>query len=201
MFPAYLLTCFLGSSFHRTRYSIRGETPSLLVTRSARKIFTSFSYEASDGCKPLHFRCLECCFLLPIEFTFPLVTLSMCERATSAHSSFAFLGVLGFGLTWRALSNIIEAICASSSYSPSSIMTLSAFLFGQSRAQCGLSHRKHLLLGVNSFLFILPLPSRMLGILPDPIIGALWSLETSSPPPVACPPKTQPGRSLPSCNP
>ena len=143
-------------------------TSCILVTRSARIFFTSFSSEASDGCKHLCFRCLECCFLLPIEFTFPLVTLSMCVRATSTHSSFAsftctpdskkVLGVLGFGLTWRAPSNIIEPICASSSYSPSSIMALSAFLFGQSRAQCGPSHRKHLILGGNSFISALLFP-------------------------------------------
>ena len=156
------LTCLLGNPFHRIRYSITGETPCLLVTYSTRIFFTSFSYEAWDGCKPLCFPCLECCFLLPIEFTFPLVTLSMCVRPISTHSSFAsftctpdskkVLGVLGFGLTWRALSSYIELICASSFYSLSSIMALSAFLFGQSRAQYGPSHRKHLILGVNSFI-------------------------------------------------
>ncbi|KAJ9675787.1 hypothetical protein PVL29_024634 [Vitis rotundifolia] len=189
------LTCLLGSPFHWTRYSITGGTPCLLVTRSARIFFTFFSREASDGCRPVRFRCLECCFLLPIEFTFPLVTSSMCVRATSARSPFApftctpdnkeVLGVLGFVLNWRAPSSCIEPICASSSCSLSSIMALSAFLFGQSRAQCGPSHRKHLILGVNSFLSALPLPSRTLGVLPDPFLGALWSLGTSSPPPMA----------------
>ena len=95
------------------------------------------------------------------------------------------LGVLGFRLNWRAPSSCIEPICASSSCSLFSIMALSVFLFGQSRAQCGLSHRKHLILGINSFFSALPLPSWRLGILPDPILRALWSLETSSPPPVA----------------
>ena len=156
------LTCLLGSHFHRTRYSITRGTPCLLVTHSARIFFTSFSCEALDGCRHLHFRCLECCFLLPREFTFSLVTLSMCVWATSARSPFAsftctldgkeVLGVLGFGLTWRAPSSCIEPICASSSYSLSSIMALSAFLFGQSRSQCGPSHKKHLILGVNSFI-------------------------------------------------
>ena len=168
--------------------------PCLLVTRSARIFFTSFSHEASDGCRSLHFRCLECCFLLPIKFTFPLVTLSMCVWATSTHSPFAsftctpgskeVLDVLGFGLTWRAPSSCIEPTCASSSYSFSLIMALSAFIFGQSRAQCGPSHRKHLILGVNSFLFALLLLSRTLSVLLDPILEALWSLKTSSPPPV-----------------
>ncbi|KAJ9702784.1 hypothetical protein PVL29_004493 [Vitis rotundifolia] len=189
------LACPLGSPFHRTRYSITGGTPCLLVTRSARIFFTSFSREASDGCRPVHFRCLECCFLLPIEFIFPLMTSSMCVRATSARSSLApftctpdskeVLGVLGFGLNWRAPSSCIEPICVLSSCSLSSIMALSAFLFGQSRAQCGPSHRKHLILGVNSFLSALPLPSRTLGVLPAPFLGALWSLGTSSPPPMA----------------
>ena len=144
---------------------------------------------------PLHFRCLECCYILPIEFTFPLVTLSMCEWVTSACSPFTsftctldskdVLGVLGFGLTWRTPSSYIELICASSFCSLSSIMALSAFLFGQSRAQYGPSHRKHFILSVNSFLFALPFPSWTIGILPNPILRALWSLETSSPPPVA----------------
>ena len=112
------LTCLLGNPFYRTRYSITKGTPCLLVTRSARIFFTFFSREALDGCRHLHFRCLECCFLLPIEFTFSLVTLSMCVRATSARSPFAsftctpdskkVLGVLGFGLTWRAPSSYIE---------------------------------------------------------------------------------------------
>ena len=143
----------------------------------------------------LHFRCLKCCFFLPIEFTFPLVTLSMCVWATSTRSSFIsftctpdskeVLGVLGFGLTWRAPSSYIEPICASSFCSLSSIMALSAFLFVQSRAQYEPSHMKHFILGVNSFLSALPLPSRMIDILSNPILGALWSLETSSPPPVA----------------
>ena len=156
------LTCLLGSPFHRIRYSIRGGTPCLLVTSSSRIFFTSFSREASDGCKSLHFRCLECCFLLPIKFTFPLVTLLMYVWATSARSPFAsftctpdskeVLGVLGFGLNWKAPSSYIEPICVSSFCSLSSIMALSAFLFGQSRSQCGPSHRKHLILGVNSFL-------------------------------------------------
>ena len=156
------LTCLLGSLSHWTRYSITRGTPCLLVTRSSRIFFTSFSREASDGCRSLHFRCLECCFLLPIKFTFPLVTLSIYVRATSARSPFAsftctpdskeVLGVLGFGLNWRALSSCIEPICALSSCSLSSIMALSAFLFGQSRSQCGPSHRKHLILSVNSFL-------------------------------------------------
>ena len=164
------------------------------MTRSARIFFTSFSYEASDGCKPLHFRFLECCFLLPIELTFPLVTLSMCVGATSTRPSCAsftcipdnkeVLGVLGFRLTWRTPSSCIEPICASCSCSLSSIMELSAFLFGQSHAQCGSSHRKHLILGVKSFLSALPLPSQTLGILPDPFLRAFWSLETSSSPPV-----------------
>ena len=188
------LTCLLGSPFHRTRYFITGGTPCLMVTNSTRIFFASFSREASDGCKLVRFRCLECCFLLPIEFTFPLVTSSMCVRATSTRSPFAsftctpdtneVLGLLGFGLNWKAPSSYIEPICVSSSCSLFSIMALSAFLFGQSRAQCGPSHRKHLILGVNSFLSVLPLPSRTLGVLPDPILGALWSLETSSPPPV-----------------
>ena len=130
-----------------------------------------------------------------IKFTFPLVTLSMYVRAILARSPFAsftctldskeVLGVLGFGLNWKAPSNCIKPICASSSYSLSLIMALSAFLFGQSRAQCGSSHRKHLILGVNSFLSTIPLPSQTLGVLPNPILRALWSLETSSPPPVA----------------
>ena len=94
------------------------------------------------------------------------------------------LGILSFGLTWRAPSSCIELICVLPSCSLSLIMALSVFLFGQSRAQCGLSHRKHLILGVNSFLSALPLPSQMLSVLPDPILGALWSLETSSPSPV-----------------
>ena len=168
-FACSQLTCLLSSHFHRTRYSITGGTLCLLVTRSTRIFFTYFSREASDGCKPLHFRFLECCFLLPIEFTFPLVTLSMCVRATSAHSPFVsftctpdgkeVLGVLGFRLTWRTPSSCIEPICASCSCSLSSIMELSAFLFGQSRAQCGPSHRKHLILSVKSFLSALPLPS------------------------------------------
>ena len=125
------LTCLLGSHFHRTRCSITGGTPCLLVTRSARIFFIFFSREASDGCKPLHFHFLECCFLFPIKFTFPLVTLSMCVRATLARSSFTsftyipdskdVLGVLGFRLTWRAPSSCIEPICASCSYSLSSI--------------------------------------------------------------------------------
>ena len=131
---------------------------------------------------------------MPIEFTFLLVTLSMCVWATLACSPFAsftcipdskeVLGILGFGLTWRAPSSCIKPICASSSYSLSLIMALGTghFLFGQSHAQCGPSHRKHLILGVNSFLSALPLPSH---VLPYPILGALWSLETSSPPPVA----------------
>ena len=145
---------------------------------------------------PLHFRCLECCYILPIEFTFPLVTLSMCEWVTSACSPFTsftctpdskdVLGVLGFGLTWRAPNNCIEPICASSYRFLSSIMALSFFLFGQSCAQCELSHRKHLILGVNFFLLsALPLPSWTLDVLPNRILGALWSLETLSPPPVA----------------
>ena len=164
------------------------------MTSSSRIFFTSFSREASNGCRSLHFRCLECCFLLPIKFTFPLVTLSMYVWATSARSSFAYftchpaskevLGVLGFGLNWRAPSSCIEPICASSSCSLSSIMALSVFLFGKSRAQCGLSHKKHLILGVNSFLFALLLLSRTLSVLLDPILEALWSLKTSSPPPV-----------------
>ena len=163
-----------------------------MVTRSARIFFTSFSREASDGYKLLHFRFMKCCFLLPIEFTFPLVTLSMCVRVTLAHSPFAsftctpnskeVLGVLGFRLTWRTPSSCIEPICASCSCYLSSIMALSVFLFGQSRAQCGPSRGKHLILGVNSFLSALPIPSWMLGVLPYPILGALWSLETSSPP-------------------
>ena len=116
----------------------------------------------------------------------------MCVRATSARSHFAsftctpdskeVLSVLGFGLTWRAPSSYIKLICASSSCSLSSIMALSALLFGQSCAQYGLSHRKHLILGVNSFLYVLLLPSRTLGVLPDPILGTLCSLETLSPP-------------------
>ena len=133
------LTYLLGSHFHRIRYSIIGGTPCLLVTCST-KIFFTFSREASDGCRLLHFRCLECCFLLPIEFTFPLVTLSMCVWATSTHSPFAsftctpgskeVLDVLGFGLTWRAPSSCIEPTCASSSYSFSLIMAVSSFLLG-----------------------------------------------------------------------
>ena len=112
------LAYILGSIFHWTRYSITGGTPCLLVTRSARIFFTSFSREAPDGCRPVRFRCLECCFLLPIEFTFPLVTSSMCVRATSARSHFSsftctpaskeVLGVLGFELTWRAPSSYIS---------------------------------------------------------------------------------------------
>ena len=143
----------------------------------------------------LHFRCLKCCFFLPIEFTFPLVTLSMCVWATSTRSSFIsftctpdskeVLGVLGFGLTWRAPSSCIEPICASSSYSLSSIMALNTFLFGQFCAQCGPSDKKHLILGVNSFLSALSLPSRTLDVFPDPFLGALWSLGTSSPLPLA----------------
>ena len=139
------LACLLGSHFHRTRYSIIGGTPCLLVTRLARIFFTSFSYEALDGCRSLHFQCLECCFLLPIKFTFPLVTLLMYVWATSARSSFAYftchpdskevLGVLGFGLNWKAPSSYIEPICVSSFCSLSSIMALSTFLFGQSCAK------------------------------------------------------------------
>ena len=115
------LVCLLGSHFHWIRYSIIEGTPCLLVTHLARIFFTFFSREASDGCRHLHFQCLECCFLLPIEFTFPLVTLSTCVRATSVHSSFAsftctpdskeVLGVLGFGLTWRAPSSCIKLVC------------------------------------------------------------------------------------------
>ena len=132
-FTCSQLTCLLSSHFHRTRYSITGGTLCLLVTRSTRIFFTYFSREASDGCKPLHFRFLECCFLLPIELTFPLVTLSMCVGATSTRPSFAsftcipdnkeVLGVLGFRLTWRTPSSCIEPICASSSYFLSSIMS------------------------------------------------------------------------------
>ena len=88
-FACSQLACLLGSPFHRTRYFIIGGTPYFLVTHSAKIFFTSFSREASYGCRSLHFRCLECCFLLPIEFTFPLVTLSMCVRATSAGSPFS----------------------------------------------------------------------------------------------------------------
>ena len=120
------LTYLLSSHFHQTRYSIIGRTPCLLVTRST-KIFFTFSREASDGCSPLHFRCLECFFLLPIEFTFPSVTLSMCVQATSVRSLFnsfsctldskEVLGVLGFRLTWRAPSSCIKPICALSSCS------------------------------------------------------------------------------------
>ena len=188
------LACLLGSHFHWTRYSITRRTPCLLVTRSVRIFFTSFSCEALDGCKHLHFRCLEYCFLFPIEFTSPFVTLSMCVRATLACSYFVsftctldskkVLGVLRFGLTWRVPSSCIKPICASFSYSLSSIMTLSVFLFGQSFAQCGLSYKKHLILSVKSLFFVLPLPSLTLSVLPDPILRALWSLETSSPPPV-----------------
>ena len=65
------LTCLLGSPFHRTRYSITGGIPCLLVTRLARIFFTSFSHEASDWCRPLHFWCLECCFFLPSSSYFP----------------------------------------------------------------------------------------------------------------------------------
>ena len=159
----------------------------------------------------MHFRCLECCFLLPIKFTFPLVTLSMCVRATSVRSLFAsftctpnskeILWVLGLGLTWRAPSSDIKHIYALSSCSLYLIMVLTAFLFGQSRAQCGLSHRKHLILGINSFLSTILLPSRTLGILVDPILGALWSFETSSPLPMEwLSLKTQPWRSVLSCN-
>ena len=68
------LAYLLGSPFHRTRYSITRGTPYFLVTHSARILFTSFSREATNECRPVHFRCLESCFLLPIEFTFPLVT-------------------------------------------------------------------------------------------------------------------------------
>ena len=143
-------------------------TSCILVTRSARIFFTSFSSEASDGCKHLCFRCLECCFLLPIEFTFPLVTLFMYVMATSACSPFAsftctpnskeILGIIGIGLTLRAPTSCIESICASSSCFLSLIMALSAFLFRQSRAQCGPSHRKHLILGGNSFISALLFP-------------------------------------------
>ena len=132
---------------------------------------------------------------MPIEFTFPLVTLSMCVWATSARSSFTsftytldskkVLGVLGFGLTWRAPSSCIEPMRVSSSCSFSSIMALSAFFFGQSHAQCGPSHKKHLILNINSFLSVLLFPSQTLGVLPDPIQRVLWSFETLSPPLVA----------------
>ena len=130
---------------------------------------------------------MESRFLLPIEFTFFLVALSMCGRVTLARSLFSsftyivdskkVLGVLGIRLTWRAFSSCIEPICVSTSYSLSSIMALSAFLFGQSRAQCGLSHKKHLVLGSNSFFSILPFPS--LGVLPNLILEALCSPKLS----------------------
>ena len=112
------LTCLLGSPFHRTRYSITRGTLCLLVTRSAKIFLTFFSREALDGCRSLHFQCLECCFFLPIKFIFPLVTLSMYVWATSTRSPFAsftctldskeVLGVLGFELTWRAPSSYIS---------------------------------------------------------------------------------------------
>ena len=108
----------------------------------------------------------------------------MCGRATSAHFPFAFitctpdskevLGVLGFGLTWRTPSSYIKPIYASFSCSFFLIMARSAFLFGQSRDQCGLSHRKHLILSVNSFLSVLPFSSWTLGVLPNLILASLW---------------------------
>ena len=143
-------------------------TSCILVTCSARIFFTSFSSDASNGCKHLRFRCLECCFLLPIEFTFPLVTLFMYVMATSACFPFAsftctpnskdILGIIGIGLTLRAPSSCIKSICASTSCFLSLIKALSAFLFRQSRAQCGSSHKKHLILSRNSFISVLPFP-------------------------------------------
>ena len=104
---------------------------------------------------------------------------------TFTPNSKEILGVIGIGLTWRAPSSCVEPICASSSCSISLIMELSVFLIRQSYGQCGPSHRKHLILGGNSFIFALPFHLWTLGVLPDLILAVLWSLKTSSLPTLA----------------
>ena len=89
------------------------------------------------------------------------------KRASTYISHFLW-GVLGIGLALRIFKSCNDPTWASPSFSFSSIIALRAFLLGQSRAQCGLLHRKQLVLGVNSFRLSLTFPSLPLGPLLDP---------------------------------